>query len=64
MNKNNKYNNNSKEKRESNKMQEKQVMHNEIAHHLLTDAQPGFEQQLTASNQLPTLYILLEYPFG
>ena len=48
----------------------KQVMHNAIAHHLLTDAQLVLEQQSTPPSQLPPVYILgmmsygTEYPFG
>ena len=36
----------------------KQVMHNAIAHHLLTDAQLVPEQQSAPPGQLPPVYIL------
>ena len=48
----------------------KKVMHNAIAHHLLTDAQLVPEQRSTPAGQLPPVYTLgmtshgLEYPFG
>ena len=48
----------------------KQVVHNVIAHHSLTDAQLVPEQQSTPPGQLPPVYILgmisygMEYPFG
>ena len=48
----------------------KQVMHNAIAHHSLTDAQLVPEQRSLHPGQLPPVYILgmtpygLEYPFG
>ena len=50
----------------------KQVMHNAIAHHSLTDAQLVPKQQSTPPppGQLPSVYILgmtshgMEYPFG
>ena len=48
----------------------KQVMHNAIAHHLLTDAQSVPEQRSTPPSQLPPVYILgmtsygMEYSFG
>ena len=57
-------------KRERNKPQERQVMHNAIAHHPLIDAQSVPEQQLAPPGQLPPDYILsmmsygMEYPFG
>ena len=48
----------------------KQVMHNAIAHHSLTDAQLIPEQESTPPGQLAPVYILgmmfcgMEYPFG
>lgn len=56
--------------RERNKAQDKQVMPNKFAHHLLTDAQPVPEQRLVPPTQLPTVYMLsmifygIEYPLG
>ena len=51
-------------------MQETQMMHNAIAHHPVTDAQPIPEQQLCPPSQQPPVYVLvmmvhrMEYPFG
>ena len=48
----------------------KPVMHNAIAHHLLTDAQLVPELRSAPPGQLPPVYILgmmfhgMEYPFG
>ena len=52
------------------KPKKRQVMHNAIAHHLLTDAQPVPKQRLAPPGQLAPVYILgmmsygMEYPFG
>ena len=80
-----KYNNNNSNEKEYNKKrkggelrkkQNKQtkkkqpVMHNAIAHHMLTDAQLDPEPWSAPPSQLPPVYILgmtfhgMEYPFG
>ena len=52
------------------KPKKRQVIHNAIAHHPLTDAQPVPEQPSASPSQLPPVYILgmasfgMEYPFG
>ena len=56
--------------RETHKPQERQVMHNSVVHHLLTDAQPVPEHRSAGPSHLPPVYILsmtfigVEYPFG